>query len=73
VRKKKIRTFKATGTSGKVFTIEHWQDQIPAPSFEDPNGVIEGQDSLVTGGQPVNYISKGKYLIVATGEELTAT
>jgi len=64
-------SFKATGTSGKTYTIGVFVDVIDCGNSQDPNAVIDGMRSLKTAnGWHVNWIDKGKYQIVQTGEEL---
>jgi hypothetical protein len=58
-----IGKFRAVGSSGKVYTIEHWQRWL---ANGDP-GLAFVQ---LANGRSVTQIAKGEYRIDQTGEEL---
>ena len=70
----KITTFEATGTRGEIYFVEQWR-AIVGFDKADPADATRVEDLgqlRTTTGLILQRLSKGKYLIVKTGEELTS-
>jgi hypothetical protein len=71
--KRKTAEFTARGNDGQSYNLLVFTDFIPAATFEDPHGEVQGLRELRTSrGESVNYVSKGHYTIVSSGVELTS-
>lgn len=65
---KKISEFTCTDGNGRSYTIEEWQEQIPAGHFGNPSATIAGMSRLITSdGMSVNYVDEQTFEIVQTG------
>ena len=68
---KKTHTFDAISTSGRIYTLHVYVDQIDLSGFGAPGATLPGGATLKTSeGQTCNYVEKGRYQIVMTGEIL---
>jgi|688.fasta_scaffold516184_2 hypothetical protein len=67
-------SFNAVGESGRTYTLHEWVDKIDAGTLSDPNATLDGLKRIVTDDRgPVNFLEKGKYKLVMTGEILRFT
>ena len=63
--------FTAYDEANRKYTIYEDTEFVDASSHSDPKAVLAGLKSLRTSnGVPVNYMKKGEYKIVATGQVL---
>jgi len=70
-RMKHIQTFVAKDLSGKAHILNAYVEMIGVGTLDDPTAEAEGLKTLKTDtGMHVNYISKGEYKIVETGQLL---
>jgi len=68
-----IQTFDAVDKNGTPYTLEVWQEVIPAGTRADPDATVAGLKQLRTSdGLSVSRKSKGVYEIVQTGTILTS-
>lgn len=68
-----IGSFEANDSTGNSRTVHVFTDIISAGSMGNPNAELEGIKSLETAdGLSVNFLGKGKYQVVQTGEILTS-
>jgi hypothetical protein len=66
-------SFTAVDEEGQRHIIHIYVDIIDAASFDGPNAEIERRKTLRTEqGGSVDYLEKGKYKIVQTGQILTS-
>jgi hypothetical protein len=64
----------ARDSNGNKYTVIKWVQVISAAHQGDANAEIDGITEFSTSdGMHVNWISKGKYKIVQTGQELIST
>lgn len=69
-----IKTYDATDPRGYPHTIEVWQVVDIASTLDGSESETAGpKDYRTTAGVQLNYLSKGKYQVVATGELLTSS
>lgn len=70
---KRIATFKAKDSSGRIYVIDVFQQFVDAGTFDNPDATIPGIKSLKTrDGQHVNYVAKGQYHLVVPALDLTS-
>jgi hypothetical protein len=67
------QTFEATNERGDPTTLHVFVQILNTATFGDPYGDSEGLKRIVTDdGQAVNWLGKGRYRVVVTGETLTS-
>lgn len=67
------KTFEATDASGYRHEIEVWRHYTISRSLGGDQAETPGlKDYRTTVGVQLNYLEKGKYQVVATGEVLTS-
>ncbi|HEX3356391.1 MAG TPA: hypothetical protein VHS31_05355 [Tepidisphaeraceae bacterium] len=67
------QSFNATDDQGHSHKLHVFVDIIDASTRDDPHAEEEGLKSIRTGdGSAVNYLEKGKYQIVSTGQMLSS-
>lgn len=68
-----IKTYDATDSRGYPHTIEVWRVYAISETLDGSVSETPGvKDYRTTAGVQLNYLAKGKYQVVATGETLAS-
>lgn len=69
--KEHMGSFAATTQGGQTMVLHSYVQKIDVSTLSGGHQTVDGMKSIVTAnGEPVNYLEKGKYKLVSTGQEL---
>lgn len=73
-RRVKTGTFIAKDELGNTYRLHTFVEKIPVTTLRGPYEEIDGMKSILDdNGEPVNFLEKGKYKIVATDVIVTSS